>query len=231
MSEGWSDEEDEQLDDLPVSTTNGNTSSYTMKRNPPGTLDNEFNQWEWEDINKMDGTLAVQQHLQQVINRDKSDMQTLLELPKNQDEAVWKYEHMRQFTMELGNLIALLDGVCTALTCPLMKCTDEWEYFCAAHDPPQQCCAIDYFIHTLKQTADTLNDTKLFHSRVSIPKGSAKHFQSMARRLYRLFAHCFYHHRDIFDVYEEEHHLCERFSKFICKYRLVPKKQQIIKFH
>merc|ERR1711879_337191 len=226
MSEGWSDEEDEiAKEETFVSDTQ---ASYTINRNLPGTPASEFNKWPCQDINEMDGTLAVQQHLQQVINKDKSDIKNLLELPKNQDEAVWKYEHLRQFTMELGNLVVLLDGVCTAITCPLMKCTDEWEYFCAAHDPPQQCCAIDYFIHTLKQTADTLNDTKLFHSRVSIPKGSAKHFQSMCRRLYRLFAHCFFHHKDIFEEYEAEHHLCERFSSFISKYRLVPKKQQII---
>lgn len=49
-----------------------------------------------------------------------------------------KQKKNRQFTMELGNLVVLLDGLCTAHTCPLMKCTDEWEYFCAAHDPPKQ---------------------------------------------------------------------------------------------
>lgn len=134
--------------------------------------------------------------------------------------------------MELGRFVVLLDGICNANTCPLMKCTDEWEYLCAAHDPAQKCCAIDYFIHTLKQTADTLNDTKLFHSRVSIPRSSAsKYFPSIARRLYRLFAHCFFHHREVFDIIEEEYYVCERFTKFITMYKLVPRKQQIIKYH
>ena len=40
--------------------------------------------------------------------------------------------------MELGIYIVRLNGKCTTETCPLMKCTDEWEYFCAAHEPPQQ---------------------------------------------------------------------------------------------
>lgn len=178
----------------------------------------------------MDGTLSLQQHIdQQMTHEGPEDVRAVLDMPDKQDESVWKYEHLRRFTMELGHLVVLLDGVCTESTCPLTKCTDEWEYFCAAHEPPQQCSAIDYFIHTLKQTSDTLNDTKLFHSRVSIPKGSAKHFQSIARRLYRLFAHCFFHHREVFDAFEEEHLLCERFTRFITMYRLVPKKQQIIK--
>lgn len=50
--------------------------------------------------------------------------------------------------MELGNLVVLLDGKCNAHTCPLMKCTDEWEYFCAAHEPPQQ-VSFSQIFHTL----------------------------------------------------------------------------------
>lgn len=66
-----------------------------VRRNAPGTRESEFNNWSWLDINDMDGTLSVQQHLQQVINKDPADISSLLEMPKNQDEAVWKYEHIR----------------------------------------------------------------------------------------------------------------------------------------
>jgi hypothetical protein len=39
-------------------------------------------------------------------------------------------------------------------------------------------------------------------SRISIPPGSVKHFQSIARRLYRIFAHAWFHHRAVFDSFE-----------------------------
>jgi len=200
----------------------------TVRRNRPGTPAAEFNHFPPQDINDMEGTLSLQQYLQQKIMKDPSNMPILLTLPEQQDESVWKYEHLRQFTLELGIYLVRLDKVCTAQSCPQMKCTDEWEYFCAAHTPPKQCSAIDYFNHTLKQTADTLNDTKLFYSRVAIAQGSVKHFQSIARRLYRLFAHCFFHHLEVFNELEEETHLCERFTKFITMYKLVPRGQQII---
>ena len=38
--------------------------------------------------------------------------------------------------------------------------------------------------------------------RICVPEGSVKNFQSIARRLYRIFAHAYFHHRDIFDAFE-----------------------------
>ena len=130
--------------------------------------------------------------------------------------------------MELGLLTARLDEFCTGATCPQMKATDEWIYLCAAHSPPKECCAIDYIIHTIDWTTAMLNNSKLFHSRVTIDKSSAKHFQSIARRLYRVFAHAYFHHYEVFVEFERERRLCERFTKFINQTRLVASKLQII---
>lgn len=109
-----------------------------------------------------------------------------------------------------------------------MKATDEWLYLCAAHKNPKECCAIDYIIHTLDGTAALLNSDKCFPSRVSIPESSLKYFQSITRRLYRIFSHAFFHHRELFDQIENEHHLCDRFVKFSNLFKLIPKKLQII---
>lgn len=43
----------------------------------------------------MDGTLAVQQYIQQNIRADCSNIDKILEPPEGQDEGVWKYEHLR----------------------------------------------------------------------------------------------------------------------------------------
>ena len=51
-------------------------------------------------------------------------------------------------------------------------------------------------IHTLD------NATAIVHSsnfnRVAIPADSKKHLHNIVRRLYRLFAHTYFHHTDIF---------------------------------
>jgi len=38
--------------------------------------------------------------------------------------------------------------------------------------------------------------------RIRIPKPSRKYFGSIVRRLYRTFAHAYFHHRDVFDHFE-----------------------------
>lgn len=37
-----------------------------------------------------------------------------------------------------------------------------------------------------------------FSNRITVPAGSIKHFQYIARRLYRIFAHAWFHHRTVF---------------------------------
>jgi len=47
--------------------------------------------------------------------------------------------------------------------------------------------------------------------RISIPSSSVKHFASLARRLSRIFAHAYFHHREIFEQAEAENALYERY--------------------
>ena len=52
--------------------------------------------------------------------------------------------------------------------------------------------------------------------------------QSITRRLYRILSHCFFHHREVFDMVEEKCHLCHRFVDFAETFDLIPKKLLII---
>ena len=46
------------------------------------------------------------------MRRDVSDVDSILSAPETQDEGVWKYEHLRQFCMELNGLAVALQGEC-----------------------------------------------------------------------------------------------------------------------
>lgn len=56
----------------------------------------------------MDSTLNVQQLIQQCIHTDHTDITSILTPPKGVEEGVWKYEHLRQFCLELNGLAVLL---------------------------------------------------------------------------------------------------------------------------
>lgn len=52
----------------------------------------------------MDSTLAVQQHIQQLIRKDYTAVDEILKAPESQDEGVWKYEHLRYSKQSLHNV-------------------------------------------------------------------------------------------------------------------------------
>ena len=73
-----------------------------------------------------------------------SDVDHILSAPETQDEGVWKYEHLRQFCMELNGLAVKLQSECKPETCSQMTATEQWIFLCAAHKTPKECPAIDY---------------------------------------------------------------------------------------
>eukprot|EP00806_Schmidingerella_arcuata_P008352 Macronucleus_8699.p1 GENE.Macronucleus_8699~~Macronucleus_8699.p1 ORF type:complete len:115 (+),score=29.68 Macronucleus_8699:1-345(+) len=107
-----------------------------------------------------------------------------------------------------------------------MTGSKEFVYLCAApaHKGQSNCSAIDYMIHTLD------NATAIIHSnnfnRVSIPADSKKHLHNIVRRLYRLFAHTYFNHNEIFEEFENEMHLCARFTHFSNRFNMVSEDQQ-----
>ncbi len=80
--------------------------SNLKRRNLPGTKASSFCRWPEEPFESMDSTLAVQQLIQQSLRTDA--LSSLTALPETQDEGVWKYEHLRQFCMELNGLAVAL---------------------------------------------------------------------------------------------------------------------------
>ncbi|KAM9709332.1 MOB-like protein phocein isoform 3-T3 [Menidia menidia] len=194
----------------------------------PGSPNQDFYNWPDESFEEMDSTLAVQQYIQQNIRSDCSNIDKILEPPEGQDEGVWKYEHLRQFCLELNGLAVKLQSECHPDTCTQMTATEQWIFLCAAHKTPKECPAIDYTRHTLDGAACLLNSNKYFPSRVSIKESSVAKLGSVCRRIYRIFSHAYFHHRQIFDKYENETFLCHRFTRFVMKYNLMSKDNLIV---
>ncbi|CAG8453473.1 8771_t:CDS:2 [Diversispora eburnea] len=177
------------------------TKTTSLRRNRPGTKLEDAYQFEHIPLEQFDSAFALQEYLQSLIRKDKENLDQLVELPPGQDEETWQYEHLRQLCLELNYLVVQLETECNRETCPEMK-ADEWMYLCAAHQTSMNCCAIDYIVHTLDGATTLLNSHKYFPSRISIPDTSLKHYQPIARRLYRIFAHAWFHHREIFESFE-----------------------------
>ena len=133
--------------------------------------------------------------------------------PLNTSRDIWLYE-LGRFLIQHTNaiIVALFSDTppCSSRTCPEMRAS-EWQYLCAVHDPPKSCSAIDYCCHTLDWAATTLTSSKTFPSRLGLGSGSGvptpgdkvlvqqmKEIKNIFRRVYRIYAHAWFQHRESF---------------------------------
>ncbi|KAF9029166.1 Mob1/phocein [Hymenopellis radicata] len=212
------------------------SSFYPIKSLPP--------------LASLDSAFQLQEYISLLIRLDVHDVDHIVAIPGKTDadpkpkdaekkpdkevivdQACWIYEQLRRLAQDLTHpLITTLQQECTRLTCPEMK-AGEWLYLCVAHGTDgamEQCCAIDYILHTLDSATALLNSPRAFPSRLHIDKTSHRHFSSLARRLGRIFAHAYFHHREAFEQAEAESSLYARFLALTTKFELVPAEFQVI---
>ncbi|KIW19774.1 hypothetical protein PV08_00348 [Exophiala spinifera] len=199
-------------------------------------------------LNQLDSPFQLQEHLKALYSNlthtpDAShtipiSKETALQLatpPRlNDNETVdrnlWLYELCRFLTMK-ANLVSISlmndNPPCSAQTCPEMRAS-EWQYLCAVHEPPKSCCAIDYCNHTLDWAANVLTSPKHFPSRLALGGETGSAIQSMRqltnifRRVYRIFAHAWFQHREVFWSVEASYGLYMFFKTVCDEYRLIP---------
>ncbi|OCF76921.1 hypothetical protein I204_02630 [Kwoniella mangroviensis CBS 8886] len=181
------------------------------------------------DLSSLNGPFQLAEYLSLKIRNDPHDVQGLIDVPvgdksmggKAPDKDVWIYEHLRRLPIDLTPLITALLPICNRGTCPEMK-AHEWLYLCSAHGGgAESCSAIDYILHTLDSTTALLNSSQNFPSRMQIPPSSVSHFPSLFRRLSRIFSHAYFHHREAFQLNENETSLYSRFLGLCEKFNLV----------
>jgi hypothetical protein len=150
--------------------------------------------------------------------------------PEGVDKSLWLYELCRFLTQKVNSIIIALfsdSPPCSSHTCPEMRAS-EWQYLCAVHDPPKSCCAIDYCCHTLDWAANTLTSPKHFPSRLALgTEASTAHQQvrqltNIFRRVYRIFAHAWFQHREMFWKVESRTGLYIFFKTVCDVYSLIP---------
>ena len=167
----------------------------------------------------------------------RSTAAILASVPSGTDRSIWLYELCRFVVQKINIIMVSLfadDPPCSASTCPEMRAS-EWQYLCAVHDPPKSCCAIDYCCHTLDWAANTLTSPRHFPSRLSLaPDGPGpgsggvtrqhqeRQLTNIFRRVYRIFAHAWFQHRDVFWRVEGRTGLYVLFKTICDNYALIP---------
>lgn len=193
------------------------------KRLHKGTKRADIFKYEITKISNKETVFALQEHVREVISNDPTNVEACIALPTDirSSTVAYELEVMKYFLVEVGFYVVYISAECNARNCRKMQATSKFMYRCSAHKRPKDCTAIQYCIHTLDLFAERLNN-KEYALPFKIPKKRAeKDMCDLCRRVYRIFAHAFFHHRHMFDDYEAEHLLCTRFIAFLKKYELV----------
>ena len=200
-------------------------------------------------LSELDSAFQLQEHLKSlyhiattatsspnhILPITRTTATSLATPPPGIARGLWLYELCRFLVQRANRLVVdfFADG-CSAVNCPEMRAS-EWQYLCAVHDPPKSCCAIDYCCHTLDWAANVLTSQKHFPSRLTLgPTGkegstsqsgdatSVRQLTNIFRRVYRMFAHAWFQHRNVFWAIENEEGLY-MFYKTVCDvYSLIP---------
>ncbi|KAJ2849757.1 hypothetical protein GGI22_005483 [Coemansia erecta] len=200
-------------------------SPQARRMNLPGTREEDCFSWTYDSIGEIDSPHAAQEYLQSLLRTKRFDIDVLMHVPVGVGPLAWLYEHMRQICIELGFYIAVLRKECTEERCPVMR-ANEATFYCAGHGHPRPCSAIGYSVHTIDYAVHQLGSSPA--GAADMTEMSMKHFQSMVRRLYRIFAHTYFHHRDLFEQQESATYLYSRFVRLARKYELTPESLIII---
>lgn len=171
-----------------------------------------------------------------IVPIDRAMAIKLAQPPEGVEKALWLYELCRFLCQKINSIIVALfadEPPCSSLTCPEMRAS-EWQYLCAVHDPPKPCCAIDYCCHTLDWAANILTSPKHFPSRLSLnPEASQGHqplrqLTNIFRRVYRIFAHAWFQHREVFWRVENKTGLYIFFKTVCDMYGLIPEENYTV---
>ncbi|GAA6003560.1 uncharacterized protein JCM10292_000416 [Rhodotorula paludigena] len=195
----------------------------------------------FQEFEETDSPSAVQDYVAALVRRDPHDVEEVIQIPLGRDddgeeyplvdEGVWVYEQLRRLTIDQHPWIASLLPLCTPLSCPTMTTSPLWAFVCAAHADPQPdppCSAIDYIVHTSEGAQALLTSARYFPSRLGVDERGRRLLSAVARRLYRSFAHAYYHHHDLFVALESETSLVRRFGALNRRFALVEEEMLVI---
>jgi hypothetical protein len=195
----------------------------------PGTTSEEIDNVRLNDLNLKESNekfYLYPQALYSGLMLSKQDLK--FDKPDKIGEGTHQYEWLLTFVAILKELLVDLGK---EYTCKKMTATSDWEFRCMVHPPKSglDCCAVDYFIHNLDTFQNILGNQSFYPDRSNIKGKGPLAFPQMFKRIHRMIALIYHHHKDLFNKYEEKYSLNERFLLFCKKYNLIDKKGIYIK--
>lgn len=153
------------------------------------------------------------------IEGNKYDLRGAVKLPDMENKNEWIAKYLFDFHKQVCWLYATISEHCTRQQCPEM--TAGMNKYLWSHEPerrPVDLCASEYIYHSLEWVQQQLDDDDMFPAK-SVNKEFPPNFglvaQTIAKRLFRVFAHVYHHHLTHVRILKEEAHMNTSLKHFI----------------
>jgi hypothetical protein len=193
-----------------------------MRRIIPGTKRQDLYGWNDVTYQDIDTLTPFQEIIEQNVRNKKFD-NSFFDNPDPKAENEFLYELMRNFLNEMNLYILHYKDVCNKDTDPTMSINVNGEdllFSSTAFKPAKAVPAMDYMLLTLAEAQQALVNPP---NRSKIDKTVIKEIKVWGKRLYRIFAFCYFVHKEQWDEYEKKTKLCDRYTKFLKMYTLMEK--------
>eukprot|EP01087_Luapelamoeba_hula_P010058 TRINITY_DN2645_c0_g1_i1.p1 TRINITY_DN2645_c0_g1~~TRINITY_DN2645_c0_g1_i1.p1 ORF type:complete len:215 (+),score=48.18 TRINITY_DN2645_c0_g1_i1:138-782(+) len=178
------------------------------------------------------GTKRYELHKQAKHTIGSGDLRTAVVLPPGEDQNEWLAVNTVDFFNQVNLLYGSVTVFCTEATCPKMSASPQYEYLWADEKTkkPRIVSAPEYVSLLMDWIQGKIDNENVFPSRVDVPfpRNFKVEVQTIFKRLFRVYAHIYYHHFNKICELGEEAHLntCfKHFYYFIEEFGLVDKKE------
>ena len=185
---------------------------------------------------KVWGTTEKRQKLKkhQMETLGLGNLKNAVKLPEGEDLNEWLAINLVDFYNQISMLYSTITDVCTEESCPIMSAGRGYKYLWQdpgnKHSKPHEVSAPTYIGLLMDWIENQINDESLFPSMpdTPFPRNFKVIVGDIFRRLFRIYAHCYYHHLEAFQELNEVVHLNTSFKHFILfshEFDLIPQKQ------
>ena len=161
------------------------------------------------------------------------DLRAAVQLPEGEDLNEWLAVNVVDFYNQLSMLYATITEFCTVENCPLMSAGSGYKYLWSDskdYPKPVEVSAPEYIGRLFDWVEAQLDDESSFPSAIGVPfpKNFDLIVKNIMKRLFRIYAHCYYHHLENFTTLGTSAHLNTSFKHFVFftkEFNLIPNDQ------
>ena len=161
------------------------------------------------------------------------DLKAAVKVPEGNSFEEWASAHVTEFFNQLNCLYSAIVDDCTTESCPEMTASPAYKYFWQDNDKykkPTMIPAKEYITNVLLMVEKYLDDEKVFPSdpATPFPKNFRDILGNIFKRMFRIYAHIYFHHHEHVKKIGAEAHLNKCFRHFVIfakEFNLIPEDQ------